>query len=226
MNVTRREFIGYAAASMAMRAFRRSPLGTRAEPNRGVVVLGDHCRNPESLAGYESVLSSSRITGDSVVILPAATTIPPVTVRFLHDRLRRGATIILESGAGFLDVRSDEFQRHRALVDKAFGIRIDSPVGLWPGHGIPYVEYSWPRPALIRDYSRVIPITSQSGEVIATASGLPVALKRHWRRGTLIFLGAPLGPSLLFGDAQARQWLGHCLTTAMWAAHHPSAAAS
>ena len=138
---------------------------------------------------------------------------PPATVEFLHDRLRRGATIILESGAGFLDERGEEFQRHRALLDQAFGIRIGRPASLWPGHGVPYVEYSWPRAALIRDFSRVVPVASQSGEVIATANGLSVALERRWERGTLIFLGAPLGPALLFGDAEARQWFSHCLET-------------
>ena len=213
MDVTRRQFIGCAAASVASRAFHRSSLGTSAEANRGVIVLGEHARNPESLAGYESVVSSARTTGQRIVILPAATTMPLATLRFLHERLRRGATIILESGAGFLDHRGDEFQRHRALLDQAFGIRIASPAALWPGHGIPYVQYSWPHAALIRDFSRVIPLTTQSGEVIAMAKGLSVALKQRWGRGRLIFLGAPLGPALRFGDAEARQWLSHCLHT-------------
>jgi hypothetical protein len=144
------------------------------------------------------------------VILPAATTIPDATVRFVHDRLRSGATIIFESGAGFLSDGADEFQRHRALLEESFGIRVHSPVGLWPGRGIPYVEYVWPRPTLIRDYSRVVPVTARCGEVIARANGLPVALGKRSGRGTLIFLGAPLGPALLFGDAEARQWLSHC----------------
>ena len=212
MDVTRREFMGCAAASVALRAFYRPSLGAKATADRGVIVLGDHCRNPESLAGYQSVLSSSRRAGN-FVILPAVTTMPPVTVRFLDDRLTRGATVILESGAGFLDERGDEFQRHRAVLDQAFGIRIGGPARLWPGRGIPYVEYSWPRAALTRDYSRVIPVATRGGEVIATANGLSVALKRHWGLGTLIFLGAPLGPALLFGDAEARQWLSHCLET-------------
>ena len=210
MDVTRREFIGQAAASVAIMALHRKSLGRRAKPDRGVVVLAEHSRNPESLAGYQAALKSSPIGGDGLVILPAATTIPHATVRFVHDRLRRGATIIFESAAGFLSDGGDEFQRHRALLEEAFGIRIHSPVGLWPGHGIPYVEYIWPRATLIRDYSRVVPVTARRGEVIAKANGLSVALRRRWGRGTLIFLGAPLGPALLFGDAEARQWLSHC----------------
>src|SRR5437764_3186075 len=114
MDLTRRDFIGYAAASVAIRALRPVPLGTRAQADRGVVILREHCRNAESLAGYESVLSTSHIVASTLVILPAATAIPRGTVGFLHDRLRAGATIIFESGAGFLSERDAEFQRHRA----------------------------------------------------------------------------------------------------------------
>jgi hypothetical protein len=162
MDITRRDFIGHAAASVAIVALHRKSLGRRAKPDGGVVVLAEHCRNPESLAGYQAALKAAPIAGDGLVILPAATTIPDATVRVVHDRLRSGATIIFESGAGFLSDGADEFQRHRALLEESFGIRVHSPVGLWPGRGIPYVEYVWPRPTLIRDYSRVVPVTARA----------------------------------------------------------------
>jgi hypothetical protein len=213
MGVTRRDFIGYAAASVATRTLQPVlPLGGRADPGPGVVILSDRSRNPESLAGFQSVLISPHNAARPLVILPAITTIPRATVRLLHDRLRDGATIIFESGAGFLSARDDESQRHRGQLEEDFGIRIEGSVGLWPAQGIPYIEYSWPRAALIRDYSRAIPVAVQQGEVIARANGLPVALRRHCEHGTLIFLGAPLGPALLFGDTEARQWFSHCIS--------------
>jgi hypothetical protein len=76
---------------------------------------------------------------------------------------------------------------------------------------MPYIAYSWPASAQIRDFSRVVPLGRRSegaGEIIARVDGLPVALKRRLGRGDLIFLGSPLGPALWAGDAEARRWFG------------------
>ena len=94
-------------------------------------------------------------------------------------------------------------------------VAIGVPVQLWSAHtssqGIPYVDYSWPHSAKVRDFSRVVPLGPQAGDVIAWVDGLPVALKRQDGRGTLLFLGSPLGPALWAGDAEARRWLFDCL---------------
>jgi hypothetical protein len=36
---------------------------------------------------------------------------------------------------------------------------------------------------------------------------MPVALKKRVGKGTLIFLGSPLGPALGASDLEARHWL-------------------
>ncbi|HEX2679673.1 MAG TPA: hypothetical protein VHQ03_00090, partial [Candidatus Dormibacteraeota bacterium] len=70
-------------------------------------------------------------------------------------------------------------------------------------------DYTWPHAAKVRDFSHVVPLERQgnTGEFIAWADGKPVALKRQSGRGTLIFLGSPLGPALWAGDTEARRWL-------------------
>src|SRR5690242_18224230 len=101
MSVTRRAFLGYATAAAAAGTLARWPLGKRSR-DRAVIVLGEYCRNPESLAGYESAVGSASATPNPLVILPAVTTVPDVVGRLLHQLLDGGATIVLESGAGFL----------------------------------------------------------------------------------------------------------------------------
>src|SRR5438034_313621 len=97
-------------------------------------------------------------------------------------------------------------------------VRIEAPVQLWSARVssqcIPYVDYTWPRPAKVRDFSRVVPLGRQAGEVIAWVDDLPVALKRQSGRGRLIVLGSPLGPALWAGDAEARRWLFDCIGAA------------
>jgi len=137
--------------------------------------------------------------------------IPPPAVRAIRSRLRTGATVLLESGAGFAADR--DFRAHRAVLRDQLGVHIEAPVRLWSSRGasgVPYVDYSWPASAKIRDFSRVVPLERQSegaGEIIAWVDDLPVALRRRYGRGDLIFLGSPLGPALWAGDAEARRWL-------------------
>ena len=84
----------------------------------------------------------------------------------------------------------------------------------------PYIEYTWPVKTLVRDFSRVVAVTVRLGDTIVaycpSPSGdrLPIALKRQVGEGTLIYLGSPVGPVLLGGDAQARTWLRSVLTVA------------
>src|SRR5258708_1440624 len=53
----------------------------------------------------------------------------------------------------------------------------------------------------------LVPAPGNPGEALPRADGHPVALTRRVERGTLIYLGSPLGPALWAGDAEARQWL-------------------
>jgi hypothetical protein len=83
-----------------------------------------------------------------------------------------------------------------------FGIRIQPPVDLWANGSAPYIDYRWPVRERVRDFSRVTPISAESGAIIGSAGDLPVAA----RRGRFIFLGSPIGPALLAGDREAHSW--------------------
>ena len=215
MGITRRGFLGCVAGSLTAGLQLGRPLRVDTSPRRVLLDLRGQCALPESLLGYESALAgmgtevTSRCTP---LIVPAALDIPPPAVRAILSRLRPGATVLLESGAGFATARG--FRAHRAVLRDRLGVHIEAPVRLWSrrgARGIPYVDYRWPSSAKIRDFSRVVPLGRQSekeGEIIARVDGLPVALKRRLGRGDLIFLGSPLGPALWAGDAEARRWFG------------------
>jgi len=231
MGMTRRRFLDCAAGAVTMGLpldlWRRcrSPLAAETSPRWVLLDLKEHGGLGESASGYESALATlgarflcaeARWVFPSrcaVLIVPAALELPPPAVRAIVSCLRAGAMVILESGAGFAAGR--DFRAHRVLCDY-LQVRIEAPVQLWSAptssQRIPYVDYTWPYPAKVRDFSRVVPLGRQAGEVIAWVDGLPVALRRQsGRGGTLIFLGSPLGPALWAGDAEARRWLFDCL---------------
>ncbi|HET9709696.1 MAG TPA: hypothetical protein VFP39_15460 [Gemmatimonadales bacterium] len=217
VRVTRRQFLECSAAVAVPLRWR---LGRGFSPVLGakeqrVLDLGPHCSLRDSLAGYAAAMEGraqetdvSSLAPCAVLIVPAAVEIPPAAVRAITASLEAGGLVILESGAGFASAR--DRSRHRAVLHDAFQVRIESPVDLWPeanGSAIPYVDYSWPVAAKVRDFSRVVPLARGAGEIIARVNGLPVALRLRCGRGTLIVLGSPLGPALWAGDAQARLWL-------------------
>ncbi len=170
------------------------------------------------------------------LIVPGLGFVPLGLAHNLSACLQAGARLVLESGAGFLDpadfaALQSSVQTHFGLVVRPpvdlWGRRVgegslsprrgraalpEEPDGLpyrKPGNPrrVPYVDFCWPVPTKVRDFTRVVPITAQAGEVIGWAEGLPIAMKRKVGRGRLIFLGSPLGPSLLAGDHEARRWL-------------------
>ena len=205
MAVTRREFVACAVAALAMPRERKdSRFVTLADhtPRCEVLDLGEQCRIRESIAGYRSVLAHASLRR-ALLVVPAALAIP---TRPIERSLRRGATVILESGAGFAEADSQEFLAHRVTLRDRLRIHIEPPIVLWP-RATPYVDYTWPTPATVRDFSRVVPLRRQEGRVIATVDDVPVALMRRVGRGTLIFLGSPLGPALWADDAEARRLL-------------------
>ena len=205
MGMTRRQFVGSGAAAVWG---IRQPAPLVAPYARCIVLdLGQHCSLRESVAGYRSAIASwNRVPRLHALIVPAAIEIQPRVVGAIARCLEAGGTVIVECGAGFADERRCE--AHRAALREYLDIHIEPPVQLWPRR-VPYVDYTWPYPAKLRDFSRVVPLERRphAAEVIASADGLPVALRRHSRRGTLIFLGSPLGPALWAGDAEVRSWL-------------------
>lgn len=235
MGLTRRRFLSCAASALttALPLDVWPPRRPRhaGRPGRScetvLLDLTRHSGLSEALSGYESALASlgtrfARADPRSVprcatLIVPGALEIPPPALRAIATCLEAGATVILESGAGFT-VGSD-FRAHSAMLRDSLQVHLEAPVQLWAARprsqGIPYVDYTWPHPAKLRDFSRAIPLGRQPGEIIAWVDGLPVALKRQSGPGTLVFLGSPLGPGLWAQDAEARRWLLDVLVSAV-----------
>jgi len=183
-------------------------------------LAGEHNHLPET-----SLNSRHRCR---IAIVPGVGRMDPAVAWTLSGLLESGAHVLLESGAGFLS--PSEFTVHQEMLYRHFDIAVDRPVDLWPGksaddaplthrpgrrpseqldgrESIPYVNYVWPRETKVRDFSRVIPVSAREGDVIGQVGALPVALKRRTAKGTLIFLGSPLGPALRAGDSEALSWL-------------------
>jgi len=202
MVMSRREFLGCAASAMTVAL--PSDGSPRHDPAVVAVLdLKEHCSLRESLAGYARA-SAGVLSRWPVLIVPAAVALPAAVTSEIAKCLREGGTVLLESGAGFAG--ESGFRVHRDALRNRLQIRVAAT--RCKSRGVPYIDYVWPYPTKIRDFSRVVPLAEhQPGEVIAWADGFPVASKRRIGTGTLMYLGAPLGPALWAGDTEARQWL-------------------
>jgi len=200
MVMGRREFLGFAAGALTVA--RPTLRSSSSDASVVVLDLAEHCALRESLAGYERA-SAGLVSRRPLLIVPAAGAIPAAAVHQITNCLRAGGTVLLESGAGFAD--ESRFQAHRDAVRNDLHVQVERP--RHKSRDVPYIDYVWPYATKIRDFSRVVPLAEQPGEFIARADGHPVALTRRVERGTLIYLGSPLGPALWAGDAEAMQWL-------------------
>jgi hypothetical protein len=218
LGTTRRQFLG-SVVGTAWSVARPARPSRAAAAGAGCVVLDlkEQCSSWESVAGYQSALAGMRDLPcrRGALIVPAAMALPLPAVHRILSCLRLGGTVLLESGAGF--AVGSEFQAHRVALRDGLQVHIEAPVRLWP-RTIPYIHYSWPYPADVRDFSRVVPLGRQAGEIIARVDGMPAALKRRYAGaggagGTLIFLGSPLGPALWAGDAEAKRWLSRVVAS-------------
>ena len=208
MDVTRREFLCCAATTAAALATggrgRRPSLGGRCV----LLDLGEHCAVRESLAGYETALAGVETVAGPVLIVPAALAIVEAAARRIVRHVEDGGTLIFESGAMFAAPKSEEFRQHRDALRDLFGLVVEPPRSLVRERArVPYVEFCWPSPTLIRDFSAIVPVDAHDGECIARVDDATIALVRPCGRGVLIFIGSPIGPALWAGDAEARRWL-------------------
>ena len=211
MALGRREFLAYAAGAMSTRLALASARATPPAPSppcRVLPVPGE-CSLPESTLGYRAALADLRAP---LLVVPAVMELPRDFVTRVLGQLQAGGTVVVESGAGFSG--HAKFRQHRHALHGAFGIDVTAPLDLWAAaRRAPYVDYTWPTPATVRDFSRVVPVAAHEGTIIGWADGMPVALRREIGAGTLIFLGSPLGPALWAGDREARRWLRNVLAT-------------
>ncbi len=175
MGMTRRRFLGYAAGAATL-ALPFDLLRPDRSHWAAVLDLKESCSLRESLAGYESALTGLALRRTALIV-PAALTLPPPAVRSIVSCLQAGGIVLLESGAGFAAGR--DFRAHRVALRDYLHLRVEAPVPLWSAPTsaprIPYVDYTWPSSAKVRDFSRAVPVGRQAGEVIAWVDGLPVA---------------------------------------------------
>jgi hypothetical protein len=244
MELTRRRFLECATGALAMAALPRAPRSLARRGPSGessaacaIVDLEVECCIPESFAGYESALAqlgvrmpradARSVAGSAMVVIPGALRISPAVGAMIRRSLDDGATVLIESGAVFANAESAGFRAHRETLREELGLDVASPLSLWPRRastdGIPYVDYSWPVAARVRDFSRVVPLQSHDPRdaIIARVREVPVASMRRTGSGNLVYLGSPLGPALRSGDADARQWLRELLGSA--SQHHQGA---
>lgn len=224
--MSRREFLGCAAAATLPlpHAVRGGP-ARRTADTATWLLHADWCVLPESLQGYRSLLSPGAAAGDPgsesriertglLAVFPAIVDVTPAA-SLIRKHLARGATVVVESGAGFADPA--DARRHRDSLREVLAITVGEPVNVWPDLGYartPYVNFSWPTSALVRDCSRVVPVGRNFGEIIAWTDGMPVALKRRTGNGTLVYLGSPVGIPIRFRDGAAATWMSSLLASA------------
>jgi hypothetical protein len=233
--MSRRDFVGSATASvggMGLLGLRGFPHFNRRTGRDCVVLdLGADCVLRESLEGYRTALgveqacltvsAAARLGPCRMAIVPGVGYLDSATISALSDLLQQGIDVLLESGAGFLS--EGECCVQQRMLQRAFGLLVEAPVDLRSAVArgtklvarqfLPYVHYVWPCQALVRDFSRVVPVLAPTPDVIGRAGSLPVAAKAHVGGGLLIFLGSPLGPSLRAGDLEAKSWLSLLLAS-------------
>lgn len=237
MTCSRRCFLGIAAvAPLALserlaRGSRLLPGALRSAASPGapgcgrpvLVDLAGDCALPESLSGFARGLaaafmpfervSANAIPAAGLVVVPGAVLNSSCLARALRALCDRGATVVYESGAAF--ACSEAFRRERDLLARYFGLRVQTPLELWPERvpsAVPYVRYEWPSKLMVRDFSRVIPVAGERS-VVAWFGDLPVACRRSMGSGALVFLGSPLGPHLGCADPEAMLLLKALVTS-------------
>jgi hypothetical protein len=202
----------------------------------------EHGTLPESLAGYQLALaaggahfmrtSAGPVPYSKTIIVPACLVLRSRVTEAFAAALRGGSLVVLESGAAF--ATRQDFATHQEWLRNHWGVRVEPPVDLWracndpPEHPRsqrrltirnspllrrhPYVDFHWPFKTKIRDFSRVVPVSALPHEVVARCEHWLVGSKHSRGKGTLVFLGSPLGPALLAGDADAHRWLRALIT--------------
>lgn len=234
MTVSRRRFLEVAAcavpgafASVHWRWPGRLSAAPAAGPACVLLDLGTECALPESLNGFarglamanvpirslpverltELLPSTASLLSD-VILVPGGVLRSPGVAAMLRDLADRGSTVVYESGAAYAG--SEDFAAERNLLQRYFGIRLEPPVELWDLDAaldfFPYVHYDWPERVAVRDFSRVIPLSSPR-RAFATLDRMAVAERVPMGAGEFVFLGSPLGAHVGSGDREARALL-------------------
>lgn len=224
MSISRRRFLRYAAclppAVLAVQAIEAGSSACAARAGRKYcLILNGSCALKESLEGYAMGLRAAKAPFEiaslrtakpaPVIIAPAASLTDIHQICWLRTQIEAGALALVESGGAFLS--STAFRRQQSVIRSQLKLTMLQPVMLWgtqdSARGLPYVDFTWPVPARVRDFSKMIALNGEGAAAIARIEDKPVAFKLRLGAGNLVFLGSPLGPHILAGDREAQRWL-------------------
>ncbi len=213
MRISRRGFLAGSAGAAAATLCRAA---TARALDCALVHSAACCRLAESAGGYRAALvelglgfaqgAPGEVPPAKLIIVPAFAG-PGVGLRSrLRTWLERGSTVLFESADGFSCMA--DFRKDREWMRCDFALELEEPVNLWAGgHSrTPYISYSWPIEIRVRDFSRVVPVRAGPGQAIGEIEGLAVGVRCEVGKGSLVFLGSPLGPGLWAGEREARRW--------------------
>jgi len=191
-----------------------------------------------SVAGVRFVkASASPLPHAKTILIPACVALPSETATEVVAALKGGSCIVLESGAGFATPK--DFAAHQEWLRKSWSVEVEAPVDLWKHSNsrprtskwefpddnrqsaidnrqfqspvAPYLDFHWPLKVKVRDFSRIVPVSTPAEQVVGWCGDWPIASKQTLGKGALVFLGSPVGPALRAGDAEANRWLSQVL---------------
>ena len=206
--LSRRVFLELPAVAFALRI--PPPVAT----GNTVILNAPHdSAFTESLRGFQTALPASRVVhqlsgAEKFVVAPGVMALHADQVRQFRRSATAGNTIVLESALAFADVRC--LTEQQRLLAQQLGIVTGAPFDVWAQRAsaaLPYIEYSSPRAALVRDFNRALPLHVSDEQRLATVHGRVVAAQYRFGSGRIVFLGSLIGPSLLSGDRESAQWL-------------------
>lgn len=170
----------------------------RSAPAGPQIISEPNCLSQESAEGFRSLHPTS-----NVILLCGVANLAKGRALDLSKQIHRGSWIVWESSPFCSG-------NQRRILRDVFGIVLREPV--IPSSDHLYVRYSWPRPALTRTFSAVIPVACSDQDAIGRYGGVPVAMKRQIGRGGIVFLGSMLGPNLHAEERQANELVGVILS--------------
>jgi hypothetical protein len=163
----------------------------------------------EAARGYCRLLASggSPTRPRSLVIVAGYRDPSHALVSKLRKSAEEGSWLVWESPASFTPEESG------AMSLQTLGIRTLPTRTVTITKSL-YVQYCWPRTALVRTFASITPVDAQSfDQLIGFYDGQPVGAIRRVGRGGVVFLGSMLGPHLQAGDPEAERFCRHLLTS-------------
>jgi len=158
----------------------------------GFTILPEkHLLSQESAAGYSALVAPLSPPRRTIILRPGANRLSFVGALALRRALEAGASVLIECGLAFS--APSEIEEQRVVLRQALGIQLRHPIVAADPHH-PYVAFEPGH--FIRPFGLTFPVFREGGQPLAHFGEIQVAFKARLGSGTLIFLGAMLGPHL------------------------------